>query len=777
LVAAIAAIVAAGWIGNREILVTFVPGGSVMVMNTAACMLLCGAGLLALSWDLAAMAGLCGALAAAFSAVILAEFFAGRPFGVDQILWKHQFATLLAPPGHMAPNTALAAMLTGGWLLFQAAGLRRHWLLPVFGGVVIALALFPFLSFLSAPRLAGVGAGIPGMCVPTVGCLLLLAIPMMRQRLQANRDTTALQLMAVALGMLLSIGIVSAQSNNKIIEANRLVTHTYEVRDGIDYLVSEVARMESSDRAYALTGAEDLRVRNAYHENEIVREIGELRRLAADNPGQFQRVQTLQSLVNEKFDVAEAVLRAREVGGIEAAAKVVAGQPARVGTDLVILADEMKAEETRLLAERIQTRADVERTARTVGMVGGLLALGFLGAAFATTRRAAGARQAAEQELLSVNALLGQRVAELASSEERFRHAFEFAGVGMALVGLDGSWLRVNRAICELVGYPEAELLKKRFQDITHPEDLAADLAHVRELLEGTRRYYQMEKRYIHRDGHLVWIRLTASLVRDASGAPKHFVSHVEDITERKRLGEDLARARDEALEASRLKSEFLATMSHEIRTPMNGIIGMSALLMDTPLSPDQQEMGRVIQISAESLLGIINDVLDFSKIEAGKFRLDPGDFNLREVVEETLALLAPRAHEKHLELTCDFDRSLGGAFLGRCRADPPGDRESRGQRDQVHRSRRGRGERAPAAGVGAARGVSLRGAGHRDRHTRRSAGAPLSGVHAGRRVDDPPLRRNGPRARDLQAARRTDVGRNRIQKRARARLDVLVRS
>jgi PAS domain S-box-containing protein len=654
-----------GWISNREILVTFVSGGSVMVMNTAVCLLLCGAGFLALAGEWAFVAGLGGALAMAFCAVVLAQFLIGRSLHVDEILWKHQFSTLLASPGHMAPNTALALLLVGWWLVLRAAGWQRGGMLPALGGVVITLALFPFLSFVSAPHLARLGAGFPGMCVPTVAGLVLLAGPMLRRTGSAEGEMKSVPLLAAALGVICSVGIVSMQSNGKIADANRLVTHTYEVRDHIDYLVSEVARLESADRAYALTGDAHFLVRTDFHQTEIIRQIAELQVLVADNPPQLERVQKLEASTLQKFDLGDEVVHARQSGGVAAAAQVVVAQPASVATALVNEADAMKTEETRLLAERLETRTEVERTARTVAILGGLLALGFLAAAFATTRRAAAARRAAEQTLISVNNLLEKRVAELAVSEERFRHAFDFGGIGMALVGLDGTWMQVNRAVCELIGYSEAELLKLTFQDITHPEDLATDLTHVAELMSGQRRYYQMEKRYFHRAGHLVWIHLTASLVRDRAGAPLHFISHLEDITERKRLGEDLARARDQALAASRLKSEFLATMSHEIRTPMNGIIGMTALLMDTTLSADQLEMGRVVQTSAESLLNIINDVLDFSKIESGKFLLDPVDFELREVVEEALLLLAPLAHEKHLELTCDFDRQLAGQFRG----------------------------------------------------------------------------------------------------------------
>jgi PAS domain S-box-containing protein len=665
LVVVIATVVVAGWIGDLTILVTLLPGGSPMVMNTALCLLLCGCGILALAEGFSLLASLIGLVVALFAAVVLAQFFLGRSLGLDQILWKHQYATALSPPGRMGPSSAIALVLVGLSLVLPANGWVRQWLLPTIGGVVLAFALLPLMTYVSVLLLPHLGGGFRGMALPSTICLGLLGLAILRRTRPAEGGVTSLPFLAAALGMLISIGLGLVQSNAELIEANRWVTHTYETRGTIDYLVSEVARMESSDRAYALTGIDSFRVRDDYHRTEVIRQIEDLKRLAADDPVQLQRAETLQSLAAQKFKLADEVLRARAAGGTPAAARVVAEQPSAVTSALVNLADVMKAEETRLLIERTRVRMTVERNARTVAVLGSLVALALMGAALAIARRAAAARRAAEQDLLKVNNLLGERVAELAVSEERFRNAFDFAGTGMSLVGLDGTWLRVNRALCEILGYTEAELLAQTFQALTHPDDLATDLSHVRDLIEGRRRFYQMEKRYFHREGQIVWIRLTASLVRDAGGAPLHFVSQIEDITERKRLEEALAQARDEAVAASRFKSEFLATMSHEIRTPMNGIIGMSGLLMDTPLDAEQQEMGRVIRVSAESLLSLINDILDVSKIEAGKLRLSPSDFELREVVDGALALLAPQAQAKRLELTCDFDARLAAPFHG----------------------------------------------------------------------------------------------------------------
>src|SRR5215210_6534843 len=131
----------------------------------------------------------------------------------------------------------------------------------------------------------------------------------------------------------------------------------------------------------------------------------------------------------------------------------------------------------------------------------------------------------------------------LRESQQRFRGSFESAATGMALVGTDGRFLRVNRSLCEILGYPERKLLGKTFQEITHPEDLDADLDQVRRMLDGEIRTYQMEKRYFHKEGQVVWALLSVSLVHDEEGEPLYFVSQIQDITERKRAEERLRQA------------------------------------------------------------------------------------------------------------------------------------------------------------------------------------------------------------------------------------------
>jgi PAS domain S-box-containing protein len=166
-------------------------------------------------------------------------------------------------------------------------------------------------------------------------------------------------------------------------------------------------------------------------------------------------------------------------------------------------------------------------------------------------------------------------------------------------------------------------------------------------------------------DGSRQWLSWRVQPWQNDSGQIGGIVMFTEDISQRKQLEENLARARDAALEASRLKSEFVANMSHEIRTPMNGIIGMAGLLAESSPTAQQGKMIKMLQGSAENLMVIINDILDFSKIEAGKMRIELIAMQLRPVVDETVALLASQARNKGVALRTEFDPCLDRWLLG----------------------------------------------------------------------------------------------------------------
>jgi PAS domain S-box-containing protein len=216
---------------------------------------------------------------------------------------------------------------------------------------------------------------------------------------------------------------------------------------------------------------------------------------------------------------------------------------------------------------------------------------------------------------------------------------------------LEGRFQFANRSFCALLGKPLEEIVGKTDFDF-YPQDLA------RKYRDDDRRVAEtgaildcVEKN--DRGGELRDVQVMKSPVRDASGRVVGVQAVFWDVTARVQAEAAMARAKEEAEEASRAKSAFLANMSHEIRTPMNAILGMTELVLDTPLAPEQREYLTVVQDSGEVLLGIINDILDFSKIEAGRIDLDQRMFDLHEAVGDTMKSLSVRAHGKSLELAC----------------------------------------------------------------------------------------------------------------------------
>jgi len=170
---------------------------------------------------------------------------------------------------------------------------------------------------------------------------------------------------------------------------------------------------------------------------------------------------------------------------------------------------------------------------------------------------------------------------------------------------------------------------------------------------------------YQRKDGTHLDAEVDFAPVHDVQGQLTHFIVLLTDIGVRRAAERALREAHQQALENARLKSEFLANMSHEIRTPMNGVIGMTDLLLDTPLTTEQREFATLVRESAHSLLTIIHGILDFSKIEAGKLDIETVDFSLLRVVEGVAELLAPKAHEKQLSLMTYVDPGLAGTLRG----------------------------------------------------------------------------------------------------------------
>ncbi|MFZ5442416.1 MAG: response regulator [Myxococcota bacterium] len=246
-------------------------------------------------------------------------------------------------------------------------------------------------------------------------------------------------------------------------------------------------------------------------------------------------------------------------------------------------------------------------------------------------------------------------VTERVASQERFRVLFEQSSTALALYDETG-FLDCNPAAVALLGYAsKSDVLERQPALVSPPTqpngkrsaDVLARMETIA-LAQGSHRFD-----WVYRTAQGAEAPVEVTLTPLVLGHRRVLLAEWHDISERLRYEEGLKAARDSALSFARARSDFLATMSHEIRTPMNGVIGMTRLLAETGLTAQQREYVDTVRACGEGLLALINDILDFSRLEAGKVQLERIPFAVREVVEDAVAVVAPQAHGKRLELSC----------------------------------------------------------------------------------------------------------------------------
>jgi PAS domain S-box-containing protein len=254
--------------------------------------------------------------------------------------------------------------------------------------------------------------------------------------------------------------------------------------------------------------------------------------------------------------------------------------------------------------------------------------------------------------------------AAVADSEKRYRLLADNSSDIIVVRRLSGEWSYISPACRPILGYEPEELQERPTEDLVHPDDRAEVSTFYGRLGALDMPAIHLH-RLRHKGGHYVWIELVVSLVRGEDGG-SFYLGSMRDVSERHRHAEELRAAKELAEQASRAKSDFLASMSHEIRTPLNSVIGFTSVLLDRPnVPPEERRYVQLIQGSGSALLTLVNDILDFSKIEAGRVELDPQTFSLPGFLEDTVAIIRGTAAEKEIEISISLAPEVPRLVVG----------------------------------------------------------------------------------------------------------------
>lgn len=238
------------------------------------------------------------------------------------------------------------------------------------------------------------------------------------------------------------------------------------------------------------------------------------------------------------------------------------------------------------------------------------------------------------------------RLRRRASNAEK---AIDSTNDGYWVLNADGRFVDVNPGYCRMMGYRRDEVMAMSIADFEAVAVMPQIQAQIARTIQ--RGHERFETRHRHRDGKWIDLEITLTGVDQ-----RYLVAFLRDISARKAADLALRELTRAAEAANQAKSDFVANMGHEIRTPMNGVIGLTDLLLETPLEADQREYLTMVKNSAESLMAILNDILDFSKIEAGRMRIESAEFSPSEVIAESMKAISARAEKKGLALVCHID-------------------------------------------------------------------------------------------------------------------------
>jgi PAS domain S-box-containing protein len=242
----------------------------------------------------------------------------------------------------------------------------------------------------------------------------------------------------------------------------------------------------------------------------------------------------------------------------------------------------------------------------------------------------------------------------LKESELKFKNAFEYSAIGMALISLDGKWLKINSKISEILGYTEEELKKLTFQDITYPDDLMQDLENLNLLLTGKIFSYTMEKRYIHKSGNIIWALLAVSLAKDSTDNPLHFISQIKDISERKQSEEIINQNNIKLAELNASKDKFFSIIAHDLKAPFSGFLGITKLMSENINNfsiEELQNLSLKMRDAAGNIYQLLENLLEWSRMQRGTIEFNPEECSIIQIINQNIELVREISVQKNITI------------------------------------------------------------------------------------------------------------------------------
>lgn len=600
-VAMVGIVVLFGWAWNIEILKSLLPGLVSMKANTALGFLFSGVTLylLAVHQSSALTRALRRLLIGSLTLlgiVTLAEYAGGWDFGIDKLLFSDQhLEAFTVYQGRMSLFTALCFSLLG--FAMMLVELRRHW--------VIAQTLA--LLSLVLPILSLGGYMFGNLTFLTLGNSSTLAV---------HTAGTFLLVIANLMGLTKSHGLLARwQASFLKISATAVLLVTLLAASAIFFGI-ETRKQASEDAARAyqdIAQLEDIAadaqqfrqtILNAAQTETITQNEIPILDRASGNYLKAESMATRNALQNSKFNnlksicyklnsLTIAIISARHH---QAGESTMAIWTTGGGDQQVQQLDSLTHSLIKAKLDQLKTNLDVLNTETSAASLASGIAMSFA----LLTLLIGGIRLRRE--------LIDRKLAELQAQENqmRFEATFDQAAVGIAHVAPDGQWLRVNDKTCQIVGYSREELLRITFQEITHPDDLDADMRFVQQVLSGEIAHYTMAKRYLHRTGKIVWIRLTVSLTRKKDGQPDYFISVIEDINQAKLADLELKRLHLQANElmGQQVVAQTIMALAHELNQPLNAAASYSeaALRLLKTNATDTNRLTEVLRLNVAEI-------------------------------------------------------------------------------------------------------------------------------------------------------------------------------